>query len=140
MSENIKQIEDSLNQIQSDLKIIQEKGINDKQRELLNEAVEVARKFKNIADDLKKDNKIEAEKRRLAPMVFEDAPKWVKYAAMNDVTHTWYLFEYEPELDIPNSPEWVVLDFEGGLEKLGCNHPRTYLHWTDTLLKRSNYE
>ena len=76
----------------------------------------------------------ETEKKRLASIVFEGAPDWVGSAAM-DNTGAWSWFSlvilkqgHGTFFQLTKEPEYCE------------NQPETELHWTETLLCRSDYE
>tara|TARA_R100001143_G_scaffold61969_1_gene64031 strand:+ start:2881 stop:3165 length:285 start_codon:yes stop_codon:yes gene_type:complete len=84
------------------------------------------------------------ELKRLAGEVFEGAPDWVKWAAMDSAmadhnylkNSWWYWFESMPESKITYN-----IWYTHASEKAHCkNQPETDLPWTETILRRSDYE
>jgi hypothetical protein len=83
---------------------------------------------------------IEQERARLAGEVFEGAPDWCTYAAM-DSDKQWNLYEVKPFTETRDGwvpPHWSLCE-DGDLD-ICKNQPETSLDWTDTLLRRSDYE
>ncbi len=79
--------------------------------------------------DLNKDKEL----KRLAGEVFEGCPDWLNAAAM-DKNGQWFWWVRMP---ITSIDRWVC----GLPDSMRCqNQPETDLPWTETLIRRSDYE
>lgn len=79
----------------------------------------------------------QAELERLNALVFEGAPEWAKWAAM-DEDQNWYLFKEKPLLDTPTN-QWLHTSVRTRNEKpcdLLIEFHKTDLDWTETLIER----
>ena len=81
---------------------------------------------------------IEQEKSRLAKLVFEGADVRIKYAFKNDIGNCWHHSYEDPGKPSLDHGFWLAIVTSNTPP---CkNQPDTKLNWTDTLLKRSDYE
>jgi len=84
----------------------------------------------------------EKELKRLHDIVFEGAPSKFMYAAQ-DWSGSWFIYRAIPKLEIKDSM-WIHSELVPSMWFKPClrvkARPKTTLNWTDTLIKRGDYE